>query len=116
MRPNSAQAPKMKGVFSILTPAPVFVPLVLAPFASWRFDSWLRPSAALRLSLFAVCLILVIGRLSLTLGEETAVGYFRKALETIRRGAFREAEVHVKAGLKLDPNSPVGHDLLGIAY
>jgi tetratricopeptide (TPR) repeat protein len=110
----------MRILFSILIPIPVLVPwalvVFLTSFASWRFDPWLRPSAALRLSLFAVCLILVIGRLSLALGEETAVGYFRKALETIRRGAFREAEVHVKAGLKLDPNSPAGHDLLGIAY
>lgn len=41
--------------------------------------------------------------------------YFKQALDAIRHGDFQTAETQAKAGLKLDPNSPAGYDLLGIA-
>jgi tetratricopeptide (TPR) repeat protein len=44
-----------------------------------------------------------------------ALEYFKRGLDAIRRGDFSEAESQVKAGLKIDPNSPAGYDLLGIA-
>ena len=49
-------------------------------------------------------------------GQERAASYFDKGLEAIRRGAFVEAETHVKEGLKLKVASPLGYDLLGIVY
>ncbi|PYV88229.1 MAG: hypothetical protein DMG05_15935 [Acidobacteria bacterium] len=102
----------MRSLVGILIPFPA-----LGAFVSWwcslrpsrprALSSWLRP---------AVCLMLISGGSSLTLSEETAAAYFKKGLESIRRGAFREAEDLVRAGLRLDPNSPAGYDLLGIAY
>lgn len=47
---------------------------------------------------------------------QQATNYFDKGFEAIRRGAFEEAEAQVRAGLNLDPRSPAGYDLLGIAY
>jgi tetratricopeptide (TPR) repeat protein len=44
-----------------------------------------------------------------------AMTYFRSGLEAIRRGAFTEAETAIREGLRLDPSSPAGYDLLGIA-
>jgi tetratricopeptide (TPR) repeat protein len=49
-------------------------------------------------------------------GQETAASYFKNALEAIRRGAFEEAREHAGEGLRLNPNSAVGYDLLGVAY
>lgn len=49
-------------------------------------------------------------------GQETAASHFKNALEAIRRGAFEEARAHAGEGLRLNPNSAVGYDLLGIAY
>src|SRR5712692_5072680 len=63
-----------------------------------------------------LCLVVTLGAGALRGANRHAADYFRQGLEAIRRGAFDEAENQVKAGLKLDPTSPTGHDLLGIAY
>jgi tetratricopeptide (TPR) repeat protein len=65
----------------------------------------------------ALYLGLVSNTLSLTAKpEQTAASYFQRGLEAIRRGAFSEAEAQINAGLQLEPSSPAGYDLLGIAY
>jgi tetratricopeptide (TPR) repeat protein len=71
---------------------------------------------ALATSSLAFCLALIFGALSATKAEQPASSYFQKGMEAIRKGAFAEAEAQTKAGLQLDPNSPAGYDLLGIAY
>src|SRR5207248_10269459 len=48
--------------------------------------------------------------------DRQAADYFRQGLEAVRRGALDEAQRQIESGLKLDPNSPAGFDLLGIVY
>jgi tetratricopeptide (TPR) repeat protein len=48
--------------------------------------------------------------------EEQAAGYFQRALDAIRKSDFARAERDASEGLKIDPRSPAGYDLLGIAY
>jgi tetratricopeptide (TPR) repeat protein len=48
--------------------------------------------------------------------DEEAGSHLQRALQAIRRGEFTIAEVEAKEGLQIDPRSPAGHDLLGIAY
>jgi tetratricopeptide (TPR) repeat protein len=70
---------------------------------------------ALEIWSLALYLGLAYNTLSIT-AEQTAASYFQRGLEAIRRGAFSEAEAQIKAGLQLEPSSPAGYDLLGIAY
>lgn len=47
--------------------------------------------------------------------EQQPARYFQHALDAIRQGDFARAEAEAKAGLQIDPRSPAGYDLLGIA-
>src|SRR6516165_990488 len=48
--------------------------------------------------------------------QESARQHFEAGFQAIRQGNFPEAENQLKAGLKLNPRSPAGYDLLGAAY
>jgi tetratricopeptide (TPR) repeat protein len=61
-----------------------------------------------RILLFTLCVVLR--------AEEQAAGYFQRALDAIRKGDFAQAESDASAGLRIEPRSPAGYDLLGIAY
>ena len=50
------------------------------------------------------------------LASEASQPTFRSALEKIKRGDYVAAETEIKEAIKETPDSPVGFDLLGIAY
>ena len=53
---------------------------------------------------------------ALLCASEEAGSHFQRALQAIRVGEFAAAEAEAKKGLQIDPRSPAGCDLLGIAY
>lgn len=53
---------------------------------------------------------------ALLCASEEAGSHFQRALQAIRVGEFATAEAEAKEGLQIDPRSPAGYDLLGIAY
>ena len=48
--------------------------------------------------------------------QESARQHFEAGFQAIRQKNFPEAEKQLKAGLRLNPRSPAGYDLLGAAY
>jgi len=64
---------------------------------------------------YRCAILLVLIRVSAT-ADEQASSYFRLALQAIRGGQFTQAEADAEAGLKIDPRSAAGYDLLGIAF
>lgn len=52
---------------------------------------------------------------ALLCATEDAGSHFQRALQAIRVGEFATAEAEAKTGLEIDPRSPMGYDLLGIA-
>jgi tetratricopeptide (TPR) repeat protein len=61
------------------------------------------------------CAFLLLFAIPVCAGEEAGT-HLQRALQAIQRGEFETAEVEAKEGLQIDPRSPAGHDLLGIAY
>ncbi len=62
------------------------------------------------------CAILLVLIGTPAMADEQAGSYFQRALQAIRGGQFAQAKMDAEAGLKIDPRSPAGYDLLGIAF
>ena len=65
---------------------------------------------------FLLAIAVALAARALVGAEGGAEKYFNQGFDFIRRGDFVEAQVQIEAGLKIDPGSPAGHDLLGIAF
>ncbi len=81
-----------------------------------RWNQQVRSSRrSLILSLALAVAVALAGRALLGTDGE-AEKYFKEGFGSIQRGDFAGAQAEIQAGLKMDPRSPAGYDLLGIAF